>query len=826
MIPVMNNELRAARLEAIGDAIAEKRDEAVLARKESGIEDVWMQCEEAYLGMDEANRGDFSKAKWSKPMSMEGPVTTSSSRSGEAVKSTAFVRLTSRYVDAGAAKLAEILLPIDDKPFKFDPTPSPDLVKQLDDKSPATDERGQPLYKVDEPGDTPPVAAQPPVPGQPPMPGQPPAGAVPATQQDLAQQLMDKARDASEKAEKRIYDWMVECNYQAEARKAIHDAARIGTGVIKGPFPDVTRSQAITRTPAGVALQILQKTVPVARWIDPWNLFPDGACGEDIHNGDHILERDFLAPRVLKKLKALESKGYLPEAIDKVLKEGPEKSNEDDSNPREKKNKKRFTVWYFYGMLDREDMAIINAGALADVPEDQVEVYAIVTLVNSTVIRAVLNPMDSGRFPYHAMPWSRRAGSWTGVGVGEQVDLPQRMVNAGTRTLLNNAGMSAGVQLILDRLAIEPSDGGWNMTPNKVWYTTGEGDLDDVRKAFMVVQFPNLQPQLMAVIDYAFKLAEEATNIPLVAQGQTDRLPGTFGEAQLLNTNAHALLRSIASIYDDTITEPLIQRYYEWLLLDPDVPDDEKGDFKINAHGSIALVERAIQEQVLASIGQMALNPAFGVDPKKWFAEWLGSKRLDPRKVQYTQAEMDKMAAAPPQPPLPIAVEQLKGQNALQLQQAKTQAELQQVAAEAQHEQQMLQTGGATPHMASATAKIEQERIRAQSSQVIQASRASAELARAEKEKEIALQNGQLRIHELEIKRELALLQYANEQKINLDQVKAQLAKSSMDNATKRELAAAEIQLAQSEGHQGRAHDMAKHTTSLVRDEISTPVTP
>jgi hypothetical protein len=47
--------------------------------------------------------------------------------------------------------------------------------------------------------------------------------------------------------------------------------------------------------------------------------------------------------------------------------------------------------------------------------------------------------------------------------------------------------------------------------------------------------------------------------------------------------------------FDDHVTEPESRRYYEWLILDPDVPDDEKGDWTIDAHGSNALVEQALE---------------------------------------------------------------------------------------------------------------------------------------------------------------------------------------------------------------------------------------
>ena len=153
-------------------------------------------------------------------------------------------------------------------------------------------------------------------------------------------------------------------------------------------------------------------------------------------------------------------------------------------------------------------------------------------------------------------------------------------------------------------------------------------------------------------------------------------------------------------------------------------------------------------------------------------------------------------------------------------QQQKDQAELQRIAAEAQQEQQALAAGGASPHEVNASARIMQERIRAEAAASVQQSRADAELARAEKERQIAAQNGQFRLQELAMERELALLKYANEQKISLDNVRGQLARAAIDSQTKRELSAAEIELVQSEGSQDRAVDLTKH--QFMRSNIDT----
>ena len=795
-------------LDNIGIVLAEQREEAITARKESGIEQVWMDCEEAYLGIDDLNRAEFANAKWAKPTSLQGPLTSNRS-SQDSMRSSAYVRLTSRYVDAAAAKLGEILLPIDDKPFKFKHTEIPELVKQKEDLRALIDPvSGAQVMRGAKPDE---------VPG--------PSGQVPATVKDHAEKILEEAKKAADAAEKRIYDWLIECKFNAECRKVIHDSARIGVGILKAPFPDVQKSTALTNSSGVSSLQIVEKIVPVARWIDPWNLFPGGECGEDIHHSDGIFERDYISPRMLKKLA---DQGYLKNQIEKVLEEGPNKIATGGRNPAEKKNKKRFEIWYYYGSFKLSDLRVLKAKGIDDVQEDKTEVFAIITMVNDSVIRANINPLDSGKFPYHAMPWSRRAGHWAGVGVGEQVAMPQRMVNAATRAMLNNGGKSAGCQFIVDQGSIEPADGVWVITPDKIWKSSQDAASNlDVTKAFTAVQIPSMQAPLMNIIQYAFKLAEEASSIPLVTQGQEgETSPQTFGQAELQNTNAHTLLRSIAYSWDDHITEPVINGFYEWLLLDPSVPDVEKGDFKINAHGSIAMVEKAIQEQVIGQIGGMVINPAFGVDPKKWFAEYMKTKRLDPRNIQYTEEELAKIQSQPPAPPIQLQVEQMKQQGAIALQKSKAQAEMQMIQIEAQQEQQSLMNGQATPHMAQAQAAIAREKIKASAMLEAEYSRANAEQMRAQKELEIATQNGQLRIEELRLKKEIALLEYTNKQNLSLEQSKAQLAKTAMDNQTKKELAAAEIQLAQSENAEDRQHDLHKHHISLQRDMMTTSNTP
>lgn len=791
--------IASRRLEAVSQAIARKRDEAREARTASGIELTWRACEEAYAGIDDANRHEQGSSPWSKPQTMAGPLQRDARSPAPDYRSTVNVRMTGRYVDAAAAKIGEILLPPDDKSFSITETPRPDLVEAKKDIRQVLSDDGIPLTRPLKPGEAPPigpVSAAPAasLPGAPaaatappvaaPAAGAilaagavaPPVGApvgapgalpqeqrVPLTPKDLAEETIEIAREAAEEAEEQIHDWLVECQHTSEVRKVLHDAARIGVGVLKGPFAKPIKAMAANAVNNGIEVQIEQKVQPATKWVDPWNCFPDSACGENIHYGDYFLERDYMSERQLRTLKDIP--GYIASQIDRVIEEGPDKQNakRDDGTPPandQSKTKGRYELWFFYGMLDRDDMQCLSTtgGKPLDekaLPKGKRQVYVIATLVNDHVIRATFNPLDSGSFPYLSMPWQRRTGHWAGVGVAEQVSVPQRMLNAATRAMLNNAGKSSGSQIVIDQGSIVPADGLWAMTPDKVWYKTAEGGGQSVQNAFMAVQIPNMTEELMLVVNYAQRLAEESTSIPLITQGQSGpTTPDTFGAAQLQNNNANQLLRSIGYEFDDHITEPLIRMMYEWYLLDPAIPREKKGDFQINAHGSVALVERALQDQTIAQLAQIVLNPAYGLDPKRWASTFLKSKRINPTEMKFSKEEQEQMEKAP----APAAP---------QIEVAKIRA--------AVDEKKIALTQASDAHAA----------------QIAEAD-AALDAHRVNNETAIAQSDNAIDMRRLEMEREIAILKFANDHQMKIEQVKAALAGTAMKLNLQRELSMAD----------------------------------
>jgi hypothetical protein len=214
--------------------------------------------------------------------------------------------------------------------------------------------------------------------------------------------------------------------------------------------------------------------------------------------------------------------------------------------------------------------------------------------------------------------------------------------------MMDNNAISSGPQFIIDTSKIEPQNGRWEITPNKIWRKkVGTEDITDVRQAMMIVSIETRQVEILNLVNYWTREAENVTGLPMLLQGQQGNAPNTLGATQIVNNNSSTVLRRIARTFDDRITERHIGRYYEWVLLHG--PDDAKGDFQIDARGSSALIERDMQNQAQMQLLGMSLNPAYGFDPEKVAKEVVKGMRLDHKNFAFDEEQ--KKAMAERQPP-------------------------------------------------------------------------------------------------------------------------------------------------------------------------------
>lgn len=739
---IVAEEARQARLNTFASALSKRRTAAVEHRRMSGIEDIWREDEEFYEGIDDANRDESVTLK-PRDSNGTGGASISDSESPTGTGSNVFLNITRSYVDFSAGRAADMLLPTDERNWDLRETPMPDVIKSFSDETPLN------------------------VPGAPQK-----------TIGEAAKAMVAEAREKVEKAKTRIEDWHEEGQFHAEQRKLLKDAAKVGVGILKGPFPMKSVSRAILRDQktGAIRLEIQNKTAPVSKCISYWNFYPSSGCGDDIHKGDGTWEKDRITGRELRYLlDTMDADGnpmYLEDAISTCLKEGPQRKFENDDT-YVASDSETFEIWYYNGVASPEDLAA--AGVTVD--DDEV-VPVTITMVNDRVIKAAQSTLESGTFPYDVMVWQPREGHWAGIGVARQVRAPQRMINAGVRNMLDNAGLGAGPQIIMLKGSIQPMGKGerFGIRPRKMWTLdpNNTAGITDVNKAFAAVQIPMVTQELMTIIQFALKMAEDVTGLPMLMQGQQGQASETVGGMQMLTNNSNTPLRAIAKQYDDRISVPHNLRYYEWLLMyGPE--DDEKGEFIVAARGSSALFERDAQNQAIMQMLPVVENPKYKINPEKWFKQFLKAQRLSAADFQYTDAEWAQVQADMQNSPPPVDP---KIQTA-------------QIAADARLK------------AASITAEVQKERIARDTDR-------DAVFSQAEAQRTINEHTAKM--EELAVRERLAMLDYANRREISLEQVKAEMGQTAMKINAQKELSAL------TEG-------MAPHKSSKAAPQVLTPPT-
>lgn len=717
------------RLQLFQEMLVKRRKEAVQARAASGTERRWLDDLDSYHGRDAVNRRvDMLDAATGNMLAMTA-TRQSAGDTQQAARSTVFVQLTRQKTNAAAARCADMLYPMDDRNWGIVPTPVPEhmaIAKNANGQL-SVMMNGKPLPHPNRPGDN-------------------------LTYSDLAVEAMTIAQEKANAMEKEIDDQLTKCQYNYEGRKVLQDAAMLGTGVLKGPSitngikkkwqPQVSIDPQTGEKTTVQVLSMVEEIRPRSYRVDPWNFYPDPACGENIQDGSYVWEREFMPGRELARLAKVP--GYNGVAIQRCLMEGPQhvRAEEGTYNDNERAggmaydqsgayDDKRFEIWTYTGDVTREDLE--SAGV--ELPDDMAgwltTVSAVMVMCNDRIIKALLNPLDTGDFPYDIFVWERMALSPFGVGIPYLMRYAQRTLNAAWRAMLDNMALSSGPQIIINRKSVTPADGNWTLTARKLWYMTGEAD--DVQKAMMIFEVPSHQQEISNIITIAQKFADEETSLPQIAEGEKGSAPDTVGGMSILMNGANTVLRRLVKQYDDMVTRPHIRRYYDYnMQYNP--KEEIKGDFEIDARGSSVLIVRDQQQQAVMQLFNFAASPIFGiyVDPEKLFRKGLEMNHLTPDDVMRTPEQIieKQKELAQQKPPVDPRVQ----------------------AAQVQ-----------------AQARIQETQITQQ-----------GETAYIQTQQQIARDDHAAAMAELQMKRELAMLDYANKRGMQLDQIKADLAQLAL----------------------------------------------
>ena len=457
---------------------------------------------------------------------------------------------------------------------------------------------------------------------------------------------------AAKNMEKQIMDQLQESGASKQLRSTAFEMALFGTGVMKGPF--AVDKEYPSWDDEGNYSPIF-KTVPSTSHVSVWNFYPDPDAA-NMDEAQYVIERHKMSRT---QLRALKKRPYFRDnVIDEVIQQGEsydKKYWEDDlSDYAPEHGIDRFEVLEYWGMCD-VDMLEENG---IDIPKELKEfdeLQANIWISNGKLIRMVLNPFKPATIPYTAAPYELNPYSFFGVGLAENMDDTQTLMNGFMRMAVDNAVLSGNLLIEVDETNLVPGQD-LSVYPGKVFRRQGGAP----GQAIFGTKFPNVSNENLQLFDKARVLADESTGFPSFAHGQTgvQGVGRTASGISMLMNAAAGSIKTVIKNVDDYLLKPLGEGMFRFNM-QFNFNKDIKGDLEVVARGTESLMANEVRSQRLMGFLQVASNPALAPFAKFPYIirEIAKSMELDPEKVTNNmdeaalQAEILKGMQGEQQPP-------------------------------------------------------------------------------------------------------------------------------------------------------------------------------
>ncbi len=442
------------------------------------------------------------------------------------------------------------------------------------------------------------------------------------------------AKEAARNMEKLIHDQIDESGGSTELRNAIFESTLFGTGIVKGPF---NFNKTLHRWEDGEDGRTYTPTavrVPRIEFVSVWDFFPDpNATG--IEECEYVVHRHKLNRSQLRTLRKMPY--FNEDAIRDCMMLGPNYTEEDyeyelkDDQRMSEMGASRFEVLEYWGLMDAEYAKDVGIELPEEVDVlDEVQINAWVC--NGLVLRAVINPFTPHRIPYNAFPYERNPYSFFGVGVAENMNDSQQIMNGHARLAIDNLALSGSLVFDVDETMLV---GGQSMEiyPGKVFRRQSgmQG------QAIHGLKFPNTSQENLMMFDKFRQLADEQTGIPSYSHGQTgvQSMTRTASGMSMLLGAASLNIKTVVKNLDDFLLKPLGKSYFQWNMQFFDGDLKTAGDLEIKAMGTNSLMQKEVRSQRLTMFLQTAQNPAIApfVKMSKLISELAYSLDLDPDEI-------------------------------------------------------------------------------------------------------------------------------------------------------------------------------------------------
>ena len=425
----------------------------------------------------------------------------------------------------------------------------------------------------------------------------------------MGEPQISPAQEAALRMEKTIHDQLTDTNAVNVMRNSVFESALLGTGVVKGPFNFYKRVHKWERDENGERVYNPdEKTVPRIEMVSVWDFHPDPSA-TSIDDCEYVIQRHRMNRQQLRAL--IKRPHFNSEAIEECLAKGPNYEDkyyedtirEDETEPYYQGN--RYEVLEYWGVLDSKmayEAGLPEADEMSEFDELQVNVWVCGTMV----IRCVLNPFTPARIPFQVFPYEVNPYQLWGVGVAENMEDAQKLMNGHVRMAIDNLALAGNLVFDVDEASLVP---GQNMDifPGKIFRrqsgVTGT--------AINGLKFPNTAGENLQMYQISRQLADEETGIPSIMHGQTG-VTGTGRTAaglSMLMGSAGLSMKTVIKNIDDMLLKPLGEAYFQWNMQFNEDAEDIQGDLEIKPRGVAAVMQKEVRTQRLTSLLQTVANP-------------------------------------------------------------------------------------------------------------------------------------------------------------------------------------------------------------------------
>jgi len=425
----------------------------------------------------------------------------------------------------------------------------------------------------------------------------------------MGEPQIEPAKIAARRMEKTIHDQLLDTNAVNVLRNSVFESCLLGTGVVKGTFNFYKRVHKWERDEDGERNYVPEeKIVPRVEMVSIWDFHPDPSA-TSVDDCEYVIQRHRMNRQQMRAL--IKRPHFNAEAVEECLAKGPNYEDkyyedtirEDETEPFYQGN--RYEVLEYWGVLDSklaQEAGLEGANQMSEFDEIQVNVWVCGTMV----LRCVLNPFTPARIPYQVFPYEINPYQLWGVGVAENMEDAQKLMNGHVRMAIDNLALAGNLVFDVDEASLVP---GQNMDifPGKIFRrqsgVTGT--------AINGLKFPNTAGENLQMYQISRQLADEETGIPSIVHGQTG-VTGTGRTAaglSMLMGSAGLSMKTVIKNIDDMLLKPLGEAYFQWNMQFNEEAEDIQGDLEIKPRGVAAVMQKEVRTQRLTSLLQTVANP-------------------------------------------------------------------------------------------------------------------------------------------------------------------------------------------------------------------------